>query len=97
MKQLDKIHPTLVNLLLPDENLGKEIIALRYDLIIPIIDGMIKESERQETGDRGRGRIKLANELNELTQNLKDTRVTVENLVKICKPYIEREKSLNEN
>ena len=37
-----KIHPTLIkNNILPDKNLGIEIIKLRYDLIEPIVDGII--------------------------------------------------------
>ena len=44
---LDKIHPTLVNKIKPSEEFGKEIIALRYDLILPIIKGMKKQTKKE--------------------------------------------------
>lgn len=89
----DKIHPTKVLNLNPSKELGKEIIALRYNLIIPILEGMLEETKRQENGDRSRGRIKLANELEKLYQTISQVKSSTENLITICKPYIEKEKA----
>ncbi|MFA6608653.1 MAG: hypothetical protein WCT07_01980 [Candidatus Paceibacterota bacterium] len=90
---LEKVHPTKVLGLEPNETLGKEIMALRYDLILPIIKGMAKEIKRQEAGDRSRERTKLANELEKLQETITSVTSHIENLVTICKPYIEQEKN----
>jgi hypothetical protein len=91
---IDKIHSTRVLGLDPTEELGKAIVAMRYDCILPIIEGMIQEAQRQEKGDRGRGRVKLAERLALLVGSLEDVREDVEHLVTICRPYIEEEKRL---
>lgn len=91
---IDKVHSTNVLGLEPTEELGKAIIAMRYDCILPIIEGMIQEAQRQEKGDRGRGRVKLADRLASFVRSLESVQSDGEKLVAICRPYIEEEKRL---
>ncbi len=90
-----KIHPTLVQGLVPTKELGRDIIKLRYDLLLPIVEGMVEEFLRQERGDMGRGRIKLAQELGEAARAMSLVQVHVEKSISICAPYIEKEKNAN--
>jgi hypothetical protein len=94
MKSKNKIHPTFVGDIRPDKKLGKNIMSLRYDLIIPIIDGMIKEIKRQEIGDKKRWRAKLSANLNKLGSSLKEVKKDLNKIIKICRPYIEKEKRM---
>lgn len=91
----DKIHPTHIHETSPNENLGKEIFALRYDLLLEVVRGMKKEAHRQAEGDRQRERLKLAKELEKSILLLEELEVNVETLVAICAPYIEAEKKLH--
>ena len=95
MKLKKKIHPTFVGDIKPDKKLGKNIMALRYDLIMPVIGGMIEEIKRQEIGDKKSGRIKLSENLGKLGDSLIEVKKDVNNIVKICLPYIKKEKQIN--
>lgn len=90
-----KIHPTKVVGVDPTAELGKAIIALRYDLALPIFEGMIVEAKRQAVGDEGRGRIKLASELRVLTSSLETAEESLKKIIAICSSHIEREKENN--
>lgn len=92
-----KIHPTLVQGIVPTKELGRDIVALRYDLLLPVVEGMIEEFLRQERGDMNRGRIKLAKELGEAARAMSVVRVHVEKNISICTPYIEKEKRDTKN
>lgn len=91
---LDKIHSTKIKKLEPDESLGVDIISLRYDLIIPIIKGMKKQTKKEEVGDRKRKRIKLANELKNLYDSLSLVENSIKNISKICNVYHKEEKKI---
>ena len=92
-----KIHPTLVQGIVPTKELGRDIVALRYDLLLPIVDGMIEEFLRQERGDMNRGRVKLAKELGEAARAMSVVKVHVEKSISICTLYIEKEKRDTKN
>lgn len=95
--KLDKIHPIKIRQNIePDEDLGRSLVALRYDKFLPVIEGMIKEARRQSEGDMRRGRTKLANSLLNLSRSLENSKNDLENIVKICKVYIEEEKKLEQ-
>ena len=94
MKLKKKIHSVLVDNKNPDKKLGKNIMALRYDLVIPVIDGMIKEIKRQEAGDKKRGRIKLSENLRKLAGSLFEVKKDMKDIAKICSSYIKKEKKI---
>ena len=88
-----KIHPTLIkNNILPDKNLGIEIIKLRYDLIEPIVDGIILELKRQYKGDKKRGYKKLSSKLLDATNSILIFKKDLKEIIKICRPFIKAEK-----
>jgi hypothetical protein len=93
MNSIEKIHPTQVQGLTPTKELGRDIVALRYDLALPVIEGMIEEFLRQERGDMNRGRIKLAKELGEAARLMSIVKAHIEKIISICAPYIEKEKN----
>lgn len=93
MNAPEKIHPTVVAAMLPDEELGRQIVALRYDLTLEVLRGMVAEAKRQHDGDLARGRVKLAAELANVHAALEQAMDSMVNVVQICRPHIEAEKA----
>lgn len=88
-----KLHPTTVLGLEPTEELGRAIAALRYDLIAPVLNGMIEAFCDQQAADEKAGKVKLAYRLNELSDGLENAHTALDNVLSICKEHIEAEKA----
>lgn len=90
----EKIHPTAVHAAHPGEELGRQIVALRYDLTLEVLRGMVAEAKRQHDNDLARGRVKLAAELANVHAALEQALDSMVNVVEICRPHIEAEKAV---
>lgn len=90
---LEKIHPTDVSGIAPDEQLGRQVLALRYDLALQVLAGMKNEAGRQALADDKRGRVRLAARLRELECALDRAVGAMERVVDICRQHIEAEKA----
>lgn len=88
-----KLHPTDVLGLAPTEELGKAIMSLRYDLIVPILEGMRREAYRQSREDEDAGKTLLAYRLRELSFGIENAATALDSAVAVCKPYIDAEKA----
>lgn len=88
----DKIHPTSITATHPDEEMGRQIVAMRYDFTLDVLRGMVAEAKRQHEGDLAAGKAKLAAELANFHAALEQAFSSMENVVEICRPYIEAEK-----
>lgn len=88
----NKIHPVTAEGIVPSKELGRALTALRYDLLLPVIEGMIEEALRERDGDEKRGRVKLSKELDSYATSLLQAKNHLEKMVVICGPYIDREK-----
>ena len=91
-----KIHPVTAEGIAPSKELGRALTALRYDLLLPVLEGMIEEAYRERDGDEKRGRVKLSKELDSYAVSLAQAKSHLEKMVAICRPYIEREKQKQE-
>lgn len=93
MSQPEKLHPTTVKAAHPNEELGRQIVALRYDLTLDVLRGMAAEAKRQHGGDLARGRVKLAAELANVHAALQQALGSMAKVVEICRPHIEADKT----
>ena len=85
-----KLHPTSISSK-SGELLGVEIMRLRYDEVLRIIQGMKEEVERQYVGDGKRGYHKLSRELNELYWTIAKVEMHIQTVCDICRPYLQAE------
>lgn len=88
-----KLHPTTVLGLEPTEELGQAIMALRYDLIEPVLEGMLKEARRQRDADEAADRVKLAYRLDYVAGGIENTITALSEVQAICKDAIDAEKN----
>jgi hypothetical protein len=88
-----KLHPTTVMGLKPTEELGRQIMALRYDLIAPVLEGMRKEAFRQSREDEKAGKVKLAYRMREMSFGVENAATALDNVLSICKEFIDAEKA----
>lgn len=88
-----KLHPTTVMGLEPTEELGRAIMALRYDLIAPVLKGMQAEAKRQAEADYANGRQSLAGDLRTLEGALYSVIDAAEDIAEKCEVFIEAEKA----
>lgn len=88
----DKLHPLEIATLVPSEEMGRQLMALRYDLLVPVLRGMAAEALRQANGDREKGRPQLGATMSDMALNLRAAAVTAEEAALICNYYIEAEK-----
>ena len=77
----------------PTEELGRAIMALRYDLLGPVLTGMLQEANRQKTNDEAAGHVKLAFRLNDLSAGIENALEGCHEVMRICRPHIEAEKA----
>lgn len=91
---VEKIHPTTLRTNVPDQDLGRQLMALRYDLLQDVLVGMWREARRQASADEERGRNHLAAGLDRFAMAI-DMAMEVmgEEILPICEPYIEAEKN----
>lgn len=92
MFELDKIHPTKVFGLDADLELGIALGKLRYDLLLTVLEGLAEELKDQSIKDRTRGRVRLADSLNETHTKVLETISALKKAVSVCKPYTDEEK-----
>jgi hypothetical protein len=85
-------HPIRITTLNPSEEMGKQIMCLRYDLMVLVLRGMAAEAARQAAGDLAFHRPKLGLQLTMLSQKLQIATFTADDVVRICQPYIDKEK-----
>jgi hypothetical protein len=76
------------------KDLGRQIMSLRYDLVLEVLTGIAEEARRQAEADTERNRYALASNLDLFATQLERGLPNVELIVKICKPYIEEEKNV---
>lgn len=89
----EKLHPTRITTLEPSEQLGRELLKLRYDLLLPVLEGMIKEANEQGNDDVGRVRLRLGRSLYAFRDALTQSKGVMSLIVEDLKPYIEEEKA----
>jgi hypothetical protein len=87
-----KKHPTMLTTMEPSVDMGRQIMGLRYDLILPILTGMLQECNRQCTNDALSGRTKLAFELEKMSDAIDSLITDASAVVRRCRPYIDEEK-----
>lgn len=95
MSTPDKMHPTSVTVT-SGEELGRQIMRLRYDELQKVLTGMREECSRQMHADRERGRTGLFGHLRHLLAHLASAQERTAKIVKLCRPYIEKEKNVQE-
>lgn len=89
-------HPTEITTLVPSKEMGRQLMALRYDLLLPVLHGMLQECNRQHTGDMEKERYVLAGRLEALGSSLDDCIDKLSSIVRVCRLYIEEEKYANQ-
>ena len=90
-KYMEKRHPTKIeNYSL--EKIHEQIGDLRYDLLLNFFTNFQKKIANDAQKDKDKGRVKLGNKLDEIAHHLGKSVDRMEEIVKICKPYIEEEK-----
>jgi hypothetical protein len=86
-----KLHPTNVTAV-RGEMLGVQIMRMRYDKVLEVLDGMRKEAQDQAFGDWMNSRDKLSTQLTELEGMFETAIWHIEkNILPICQPYIDAE------
>jgi hypothetical protein len=93
---MDKMHPTHLTSIVPNEKLGQEIMALRYDLVDKVLVGMLQECQRQAHNDSRSGRFKLARALHRLSHTLNGCLLDMSSVTEVCHKFIEQEKAVQE-
>lgn len=87
---MDKLHP--VNVVGESgPELGRKIVAMRYDKVLEVVTGMKDEALRQAEGDAKRGYKKLSQQLDDLYWALRLAEVHLEEICQICRPHIQEE------
>jgi Fe-S oxidoreductase len=86
----NKIHPTFVTAT-SGEELGRQIMSMRYDEVLKVLSGMKLEATSQANGDYRRGYTLLSSALLDLFDSLKNAERDMANIVNICRPYIDKE------
>ncbi|MFK7904257.1 MAG: hypothetical protein AB8B69_03985 [Chitinophagales bacterium] len=69
------------------EALVEEIGNLKYNALAGFLDLLAAKIERDGEKDKGRGRIKLAKQLEDCSGNLKNCKTSIEKAWVICEPY----------
>lgn len=92
----DKIHPTAVTATSGQE-LGRQIMQMRYDEALKVLEGMMSEVQLQSVNDQIRGRTQLSAALKDLHQSFRQAKVWMKEAIQICEPYIEAEKSVSKD
>ena len=87
-----KLHPIEVTATSGKE-LGHQIMAMCYDLILEVIAGMREEVQRQSINDLSNGFARLSTLLNQVDLCLTITEANLENVVNHCSRYILEEKN----
>ena len=90
---MDKIHPTSLETTVPSEELGRQIMALRYDLVLEVLKGMLQECNRQAAGDAEVGRERMSERLKAVSLTIEDLIDDMSVVVRLCRPYIEKERA----
>jgi hypothetical protein len=92
-----KLHPTNVTLT-SGEMLGVQIMQMRYDKVLEVLDGMRKEAQDQAFCDWMNSRDKLSAQLTELEGMFEIAIWHIEkNILPICQRHIDAEKSFLES
>lgn len=103
MKTPDKKHPTVLlahvlNSIPPVEidptnELGVHLMQLRYDCLLPVLEGMRDEALRQNWSDHHAGRLKLCTHIGHIATKLNDAIGSLREAIRICQPYIDAERA----
>lgn len=80
---LDK-HPSEVATTDPKKNLGKQIIAMRYDVTHWVIEDMVTQTLVEAAGDKAAGRPKLAAALEKVAERLSQAAQALVPVIEIC-------------
>lgn len=83
----------MLETLIPSEEMGRQLMRLRYDLLQNVLRGMEQEAYRQARADQARKRFLLADALAQLGWQLSDLTKCMEKVLRICRPYIDRERN----
>lgn len=83
----DRKHYTMVFTGSGSAKLGADIVRLRYDKMVLVIEGMMQEAEKQQLADDGRGRPKLAAALRRLRDALRVTLDEAREVEAIAAPF----------
>lgn len=94
MTETIKIHPTAVGDRKATKKLGVSLGELRYDLLLDVLEGLHTELLRQRDGDTGRGKILLAETLNDTAEGIAAAMTSLEKTVSICQHFIDEEKKI---
>lgn len=70
-----------------NEELGRLIIALRYDKVVEVLRGMQKGIASEKEGDLARQRLRLAKLLRQAEDGMEAVIGIFEDISKLCAPY----------
>lgn len=90
---IEKMHPTTTATTQGGEQLGRQVMALRYDLVSETLQGMLAEASRQAEADAGRGRPRLAGQLDNLRLCLATAVGAAKGLAAFCQDRIDEERA----
>lgn len=88
----EKLHPTKIGEIEADEELGRQLMRLRFDKLQLVLKGMSHEAHEQAMKDLDRERFRLGTLLARTSAVLDETRGFVNSIVQVCKKHIEAEK-----
>jgi hypothetical protein len=88
-----KTHPTALNEITSYEDLGRQIVGLRYDLLERVLQGMLEEARRQEQSDEKAKRVILSLKLGQMADGIECALEGAQNVAHVCRTHIEAEKS----
>lgn len=71
------------------KTLANELGNLRYDALAEFLDLLSNKIRLDGIADENRGRNKLANQLKNAAENLKNAVNSIEEAWRICKPYMD--------
>jgi hypothetical protein len=91
------LHPTTLRTNIPTRELGGQIVGLRYDLLLEVVMGMVDEFNRQAFHDLELDRKKLSNLLMMARKHMVEVETVLNEICRICEPYIAEEKSFEKN
>jgi hypothetical protein len=88
----DRKHYTMVFTTAGSERLGADIMRMRYDKMVLVLQGIMAEAERQQLGDDKRGRPKLAASLRRLRDAMRVAVEEAQQVSNLCAPFNSKEK-----
>lgn len=88
----DRYHETNISgVTLTPQQIGTELVRLRYDAFLVAVRAMKDEISRQSIADHKHGRSKLSEALNECYKDLNALETSLSKVINICRPFLQKE------